>query len=101
MSGRAKNLNDYPEGLVRSWLEVELCIPGRRRVDAIREIKEEFSMTLTHSRLNEWLSGKVAPPREVRRYMARCAIGRVLRSECIDTTNLDDEKLERIADRLS
>lgn len=101
MSGRAKNLNDYPEGLVRSWLEVELDIPGRRRVDALRDLNEEFTMTVTHSRLSEWLSGKVAPPREVRRYMARCAIERVLRSAGIDSLGLDDARLDRIADRLS
>lgn len=101
MTGRAKNLSEYPEGLVRSWLEVELCVPGRRRVDALKDINEEFGMTVTHSRLSEWLSGKVAPPREVRRYMARCAMGRVLRSEWINTLHLDDAALDRIADRLS
>lgn len=88
-----------PSSLVRSWLEMELSVPGRTRADALRDLNAEFSGTYTNSRLNEWLRGDRAPDHKVRQYMLRCVLERVLRQEGIE--GLSDKQLDRMADSLS
>lgn len=93
-------LKKTPPSLVRSWLEMELLIPGRTRANALEDLNEEFSTGYTHSRLNEWLRGDREPERAVRNYMLRSVIQRVLAQNSAGVT-LTDAQLDRIADHLS
>lgn len=88
-----------PDNLITSWLANDLATPGRRKIDAVRDLNAELGTAYTTSRINEWAQGLRMPAAAAQRYMAREAIAWVLRQERI--TGLTDRQLDRIADRLS
>ena len=90
-----------PSSLVRSWLDQDLAVPGRRRADAIRDLNAEFNTKFTNSRLNEWLRRDREPAADVRAFMLRCCIQRVLRLHGVSAHKLTDAQLDAIADSLS
>lgn len=85
--------------LPNSWLAVELCVPGRTRADALRDMNRVLRTQYKSNRLSEWVNGKRPIPDPVRDYMMRIAIEWVLNQEGIE--GLSDEQLDRIVERLT
>ena len=84
--------------LIETWLAVELAVPGRTRADALIELNAECGTNYRHSELSRWMRGVRRPSEDALRYMRHVAIGKVLRDEGV--TELTDEQLDRIADRM-
>ena len=90
-----------PNNVIANWLANDLATPGRRKMDAVRDLNRETGGSYTLSRVNEWAQGLRQPGPAALRYMAREAVAYVLRRELGSTLALTDRQLDRIADGLS
>ena len=93
------DLSSCPPGAVRSWIEMDLAIPGRRLTDALGDLNDELGTRYQPNRLYEWLHRRRPVPDAVRQFAARSAVGRVLRTHGVRAA-LTDAQLDAIADAL-
>lgn len=89
----------YPVGVIRSWLEADLDVPGRNITAALRDLNAALGTDYKMNRLYEWLTGSRPAPDTVVRYAREMAIQHVLYRHGV--YDVSDKKLSAIASELS
>jgi hypothetical protein len=81
--------------LVESWIEAEKSY-GYSLAEAIRQLNQDRSMALTHSRVAEWRNGKYAPSHPAISYMLYNTLPWAIKKAGIQATDEQMDALDEL-----
>jgi hypothetical protein len=95
------DIKPTPENLLESWVRFESRLHGKTIKQALDDLRLATGVRATHGRLSEWRNLHRSPPPAAARYMVRKVVVEVLAETGLNARSLNDEAVERIAERLS